>query len=41
MKDKSIAVNTLGAHLDYTIREYLRTHGMHNGDVQLIAMLFS
>ena len=35
LKGKSIAVNTLGAHLDYTVREYLRTHGMHNGDVQL------
>jgi ABC-type nitrate/sulfonate/bicarbonate transport system substrate-binding protein len=38
LKGKSIAVNTLGAHLDYTTREYLRTHGMHNGDVQLVVV---
>jgi ABC-type nitrate/sulfonate/bicarbonate transport system substrate-binding protein len=38
LKNTSIAVNTLGAHLDYTIREYLRTHGMNNGDVQLVVV---
>jgi hypothetical protein len=36
LKDKSIAVNTLGAHLDYTVREYLRNHGLREGDAQLI-----
>jgi ABC-type nitrate/sulfonate/bicarbonate transport system substrate-binding protein len=38
LKDKSIAVNTFGAHLDYTVREYLRNHGMSAQDVQLIAV---
>jgi ABC-type nitrate/sulfonate/bicarbonate transport system substrate-binding protein len=38
LKDKSIAVNTLGAHLDYTTREYLRTHGLSADDVKLIAI---
>jgi ABC-type nitrate/sulfonate/bicarbonate transport system substrate-binding protein len=36
LKDKSIAVNTAGAHLDYTIREYLRIHGMNKDDVKLL-----
>jgi ABC-type nitrate/sulfonate/bicarbonate transport system substrate-binding protein len=35
LKGKSIAVNTLGAHLDYTIREYLRLHGLNKDDVKL------
>jgi ABC-type nitrate/sulfonate/bicarbonate transport system substrate-binding protein len=38
LKDKSITVNTLGAHLDYTIREYLRIHGLNKDDVQLVAV---
>ena len=38
LKDKSIAVNTLGAHLDYTIREYLRIHGLNKDDVKLITV---
>ena len=38
LKDKSIAVNTLGAHLDYTTREYLRNHGLKEDDVQLITV---
>jgi ABC-type nitrate/sulfonate/bicarbonate transport system substrate-binding protein len=38
IKDKSIAVNTLGAHLDYTIREYLRLHGLNKDDVKLVAV---
>jgi ABC-type nitrate/sulfonate/bicarbonate transport system substrate-binding protein len=38
LKDKSIAVNTLGAHLDYTTREYLRNHGMKEDDVKLLAV---
>ena len=38
LKNRSIAVNTLGAHLDYTSREYLRNHGLHNDDVQLISI---
>jgi ABC-type nitrate/sulfonate/bicarbonate transport system substrate-binding protein len=38
IKDKSVAVNTLGAHLDYTIREYLRLHGLNNDDVKLVAV---
>ncbi len=36
IKDKSITVNTLGAHLDYTIREYLRIHGLNKDDVKLV-----
>jgi ABC-type nitrate/sulfonate/bicarbonate transport system substrate-binding protein len=36
LKDKSIAVNTFGAHLDYTIREYLRLHGLSKDDVKLV-----
>jgi ABC-type nitrate/sulfonate/bicarbonate transport system substrate-binding protein len=35
LKGKTIAVNTLGAHLDYTIREYLRLHGLNKDDVKL------
>lgn len=38
LKDKSIAVNILGAHLDYTIREYLRSHGLAKDDVKLITV---
>jgi len=36
LKDKSIAVNTLGAHLDYTTREYLRNHNLPANDVSLM-----
>jgi ABC-type nitrate/sulfonate/bicarbonate transport system substrate-binding protein len=35
LKDKSIAVNTLGGRLDYTIREYLSLHGLNKDDVKL------
>lgn len=38
LKDRSIAVNTLGAHLDYTVREYLRDHGLPQDAVELIAV---
>ncbi len=38
LKGKSIAVNTLGAHLDYTIREYLRLHGLNKDDVKLVTV---
>jgi ABC-type nitrate/sulfonate/bicarbonate transport system substrate-binding protein len=38
LKDKSIAVNTLGAHLDYTTREYLRNHGLNEDDAKLITV---
>jgi ABC-type nitrate/sulfonate/bicarbonate transport system substrate-binding protein len=38
LKDKSIAVNTLGAHLDYTMREYLRNHGLNEDDANLITV---
>ncbi len=38
LKGKSIAVNTLGAHLDYTVREYLRNHDMRPDAVSLIAV---
>jgi ABC-type nitrate/sulfonate/bicarbonate transport system substrate-binding protein len=38
LKDKSIAVNTLGAHLDYTVREYLRSHGLPEDDAKLITV---
>jgi len=36
LKNKSIAVNAIGAHLDYTIREYLRMHGLNKDDVRLV-----
>jgi ABC-type nitrate/sulfonate/bicarbonate transport system substrate-binding protein len=35
---KTIAVNTLGAHLDYTMREYLRIHKIPQNAVRLIAV---
>ena len=38
LKDKSIAVNTLGAHLDYTVREYLRGQGLAEDEVTLITV---
>jgi ABC-type nitrate/sulfonate/bicarbonate transport system substrate-binding protein len=38
LKDKSIAVNTLGAHLDYTIREYVKTHDLRGANVQLVVV---
>jgi ABC-type nitrate/sulfonate/bicarbonate transport system substrate-binding protein len=38
LKDKSIAVNTLSAHLDYVVREYLRKHGLNEDDANLIAV---
>jgi ABC-type nitrate/sulfonate/bicarbonate transport system substrate-binding protein len=38
LRDKSIAVNTLGAHLDYTVREYLRNHGLNADDAKLITV---
>jgi len=37
LEGKSIAVNTPGAHLDYTVREYLRMHGL-KGDVKLMTV---
>jgi ABC-type nitrate/sulfonate/bicarbonate transport system substrate-binding protein len=39
LNDKSIAVNTIGAHLDYTIGEYLRLHGLNKAAVKLIQVL--
>lgn len=38
LKDKSIAVNTLGAHLDYVVRVYLKKHAMKPSDVQLVVV---
>jgi ABC-type nitrate/sulfonate/bicarbonate transport system substrate-binding protein len=38
LKDKTIAVNTLGAHLDYVVREYLRNHGLKEDDASLITV---
>jgi ABC-type nitrate/sulfonate/bicarbonate transport system substrate-binding protein len=35
---KTIAVNTLGAHLDYTVREYLRIHNIPQRAVRLIVV---
>jgi ABC-type nitrate/sulfonate/bicarbonate transport system substrate-binding protein len=37
-KDKSIAVNTLGAHLDYVVREYLKNNGLKEDDANLITI---
>ena len=36
LKNKSIAVNAIGAHLDYTIREYLRMQGLDKDDAKLV-----
>ncbi|HEY1257973.1 MAG TPA: ABC transporter substrate-binding protein [Stellaceae bacterium] len=38
LKDKSVAVNTLGAHLDYTTREYLRAHSLPADYLKLITV---
>lgn len=38
LKGKSIAVNILGAHLDYAVREYLRKHGLNKDDVKLVTV---
>jgi ABC-type nitrate/sulfonate/bicarbonate transport system substrate-binding protein len=38
LKDKSVAVNTLGAHLDYTAREYLRAHDLPDDYLKLITV---
>jgi ABC-type nitrate/sulfonate/bicarbonate transport system substrate-binding protein len=38
LKGKSIAVNSLGAHLDYAVRVYLKAHGMKSSDVQLVVV---
>jgi ABC-type nitrate/sulfonate/bicarbonate transport system permease component/ABC-type nitrate/sulfonate/bicarbonate transport system substrate-binding protein len=38
LKDKSVAVNTLGAHLDYTTREYLRVHDLPADSLNLITV---
>lgn len=38
LKGKTIAVNTLGAHLDYTIREALKQNGLQLSDVNLVVM---
>ena len=38
LKDKSIAVNTLGAHLDYVTREYLRRHHLPEDAANLITV---
>lgn len=35
---KKIAVNTLGAHLDYVVREYLKKNGLSIKDVQLVVI---
>lgn len=35
---KKIAVNTLGAHLDFVTREYLRKNGLSIKDVQLVVI---
>jgi ABC-type nitrate/sulfonate/bicarbonate transport system substrate-binding protein len=36
LKGNSIALNTLGAHLDYTVREYLKLHDLNRDDVKLV-----
>lgn len=38
LKGQSIAVNTLGAHLDNVVREYLKQHHMQASDVQLVVV---
>ncbi|MCB8887740.1 ABC transporter substrate-binding protein [Vreelandella malpeensis] len=35
---KTVAVNTLGAHLDYVVREYLRQHDIPYNAVRLVAV---
>lgn len=38
LKGKTIAVNTMGAHLDYVVREYLRQNGLKQSDVRLVVV---
>ncbi|AGT11157.1 ABC transporter substrate-binding protein [Paracoccus aminophilus] len=38
LKGKTIAVNTLGAHLDYTVREALAQNGLKPSDVNLVVV---
>jgi ABC-type nitrate/sulfonate/bicarbonate transport system permease component/ABC-type taurine transport system substrate-binding protein len=38
LKDKSVAVNTLGAHLDYTAREYLRKNRLPPDTLKLVTV---
>lgn len=38
LREKSVAVNTLGAHLDYTAREYLRQNQLPTDSLKLIAV---
>lgn len=38
LKGKTIAVNTLGAHLDYTVREALAQNGLTPADVNLVTI---
>jgi ABC-type nitrate/sulfonate/bicarbonate transport system substrate-binding protein len=38
LRDKSVAVNTLGAHLDHVTREYLRHNGLAEDAVNLITV---
>ena len=38
LKGKTIAVNTLGAHLDYTIREALRQNGLPQNAANLVVV---
>jgi ABC-type nitrate/sulfonate/bicarbonate transport system substrate-binding protein len=38
LKDKSIAVNTLGAHLDYVVREHLRNNDIDKEEVTLVVV---
>lgn len=38
LKGKTIAVNTLGAHLDNVVKEYLKQHHLQASDVQLVVV---
>lgn len=38
LKGKTIAVNTLGAHLDYVLKEYLRKNNVDPASVKLVAV---
>lgn len=38
LQGKSIAVNTLGAHLDYVVREYVRRNGLKPDAVNLVTV---
>lgn len=37
--DKQVAMNTLGAHSEFMLREYLRRHGLSDGEIKRVTMI--